>query len=271
MTELQKVELDIFKAFAAVCEKLRLPFFLVCGSALGAVKYRGFIPWDDDLDVAMYREDYEVFLEKAPALLSDNLFLQNYRTDPAFPQIFSKLRRSDTTFIEKSSARLPIHHGIYIDIFPLDGYPKDPAAQKTLERRKRRYKRRLACVFDVPRGLISRMLCLWNRLLGCHRRTQKIVRRYEAMVSRYAIADSDVICNHGNWQGRLEYAARTQYGKGAPMTFEGVQVLVPEEYDAYLTQKYGDWRSDPPIAEQVGHHYYEIMDPHRSYVNYMHR
>lgn len=104
MTDLQKKQLEMLRAVDKACEQLSLRYYLVCGSALGAVKYKGFIPWDDDLDIGMLRPDYEIFIENAQRLLPDNYFLQNYRTDPTFPQVFSKVRDSSTTFIEKSSA-----------------------------------------------------------------------------------------------------------------------------------------------------------------------
>ena len=79
MTELQKTELKILKTVIDICDRLGIGYFLVCGSALGAAKYQGFIPWDDDVDLGMYREDYEKFCEIAPALLPSYYFLQNYR------------------------------------------------------------------------------------------------------------------------------------------------------------------------------------------------
>ena len=110
--------------FVQICDRLQMEYFMLCGSALGAIKYGGFIPWDDDIDVGLYREDYERFCKEAPMLLPKKFFLQNYASDPDFPAIYSKLRDSSTTSIEKSVAKLPINHGISIDIFPLDGYPK---------------------------------------------------------------------------------------------------------------------------------------------------
>ena len=85
MNDLQRKEFDLFAAFTAVCDRLGLPYFLVCGSALGAVKYKGFIPWDDDMDVGMLRGDYERFLREAPALLPEYYFLQSYKSEPAYP------------------------------------------------------------------------------------------------------------------------------------------------------------------------------------------
>jgi phosphorylcholine metabolism protein LicD len=113
------------------------------------------------------------------------------------------------------------------------------------------------------------VLCGFNRLIGCHKRTGKILARYEELICAYPTEGSAVICNHGNWQGRLEYADRRQYGEGAWAEFEGLRVRVPEQYDAYLTQKYNDWRADLPPEEQVGHHYYSVMDTQKPYTEYL--
>ena len=269
MTELQQKEFELLKEFVHICDQLHLTYYLVCGSALGAVKYGGFIPWDDDVDVAMCREEYDVFLEKAPALLPKGLFLQTYRSDPGYPQIYCKLRNSDTTYIEQSSAHLPINHGIYIDVFPLDGYPQSSACQKRLELGKRYRKIQQASIFNGKYSLKVRVVRKLMRVLGVHKRARHIAAKFEKLISRYPTATSTVWCNHGNWQGKLEYAPRLQYGEGAWATFEGLQVRVPQLYDEYLTQKYGDWRADLPPEQQVGHHYYTVMDTEKPYTEYL--
>ena len=81
MTDLQQVEFKLLQAVDIVCKQLNINYYLICGSALGAVKYSGFIPWDDDLDIGLLRPDYEIFVEKAQELLPNSYFLQNYRTD----------------------------------------------------------------------------------------------------------------------------------------------------------------------------------------------
>lgn len=268
MTDLQRTEFEILKVFVAICEKLDLRYFLVCGSALGAVKYGGFIPWDDDVDVGLFREDYERFLKEAPALLPPHLFLQHYTTDPSFPHVFAKIRNSNTTYIEKTMAHLPMNHGIYIDVFPLDGYPTDEREIRRLQAIKRSSMRKILCVYRSKKSLKGQLWTLAMRALGVHRRTGKILRRMDAALSAYPTADSPLICNHGNWQGSLEYAPREQYGNGATVEFEGLEVRVPEQYDAYLTQKYRDWRADLPEEQKVGHHYYELMDTGKPYTAY---
>ncbi|MBQ3527694.1 MAG: LicD family protein [Clostridia bacterium] len=271
MTELQKVEYALLGEFIKVCEKLGLRYYLVCGTALGAVKYKGFIPWDDDIDVALSREDYRVFCKKAQELLPEHVFLQTYETDPAFPAFYCKLRNSETAYIEKSVKGIPMNQGVYIDVFPLDGYPASKKEAARLERRKRILKLMLDCAFEATpdTSLKARLIFKAERALGLHKKTAKTAKKLEELISAYPVEDSALWCNHGNWQGALEYAPREHYGEGALANFEGLQVRVPEAYDEYLTQKYGDWRADPDEKEQVGHHYYEVCDLERSYKEYV--
>ncbi|MBO5340565.1 MAG: LicD family protein [Oscillospiraceae bacterium] len=269
MNELQSKALDLLKCFIETCDRLELNYYLVCGSALGAVKYSGFIPWDDDIDVGMLRADYERFLKQAPACLPEHYFLQNYRTDPAFPHPFSKLRDSKTTFIEAGKAHLPINHGIYIDIFPLDGYPKTEKEQRRLEWHKRISSWQWGCALEGKRSGVSAIHCTFFRMIGCRKRTAKLLEKHERIISAYPTDGSDIWCNHGNWQEKLEYAPKEQYGEGTFALFEGLRVRIPEQYDAYLTQKYGDWRSDPPVEKQRTHHITTICDPNRPYTHYL--
>ncbi len=264
MTELQRTEFELLRELDAVCRKLEIAYFLVCGSALGAVKYGGFIPWDDDIDVAMYREDYERFCQEAPKLLPSELFLQNYHTEPHFPQIYSKLRHSGTTYIETTAAKLPINHGVFIDVFPLDGYPEGRLGQVFLELRKRLYASMLLSAFDVPGGGLRR---LWLKL-GVPGHTRRIVEAFDRMIREYPAESAQVICNHGNWQGRLDYSPANHFGRGIWAEFEGLRVRVPECYDMYLRQKYGDYTQDPPEDEQVGHHYCIVYDCQKKYTEY---
>lgn len=266
MNDLQKTEFELLRQFSAVCEKLNIKYFLVCGSALGAVKYQGFIPWDDDIDVGMFRKDYERFLQAAPKLLPKDVFLQSYKTDNNYFNIFAKLRNSNTAYIEKTYSKIDINHGVYIDIFPLDGYPLKKSEQNSLERKKLFYKQRLSSLFDNP-SLLKKILKMPLRFITLN--PQKTAEKYEKLISSYDADTSPIICNHGNWQGKLEYAPAEQYGNGKVAEFEGLAVRVPEKFDEYLTQKYGDWRAELPKDEQVGHHFYEVCDLDRPYTDYV--
>ena len=267
MTELQNKEFEILKQFLTACEKLGLEYYLVCGSALGAVKYGGFIPWDDDIDVALPRKEYEKFCSDAPDTLPEWCFLQNYRTDSQYPRLGSKLRDSRTTYIETMTEDLKINQGVFIDVFPLDGkwtsekdeklYRKNLSEFEARRRVRLKYRHITKDNIKMVRTNLDHMLF---RLFGYGADTAEEVRKFDSFVSSFPTEDSDIWCNHANSASRLEFAPKTQYGKGAMFVFEGIEMRVPERYDDYLTQKYGDWRSDIPEEKQVGHHDYIKCD-----------
>lgn len=269
MTELQQIEKNILACALEIVDRLHLAYFLVCGSALGAVKYNGFIPWDDDVDIAMPRQDYTTFCEKAGELLPPHLFLQNCHTEKNFPYIFSKIRDSRTTYIEKGMAGLDINHGVYIDVFPLDGYPVELKEQRWLEKQKLKHQLVYLSCLQTHLSWKVRMIVNAEKALGVPCRAAAYAKKFEKVISAYAPEASEYWCNHGNWQGKLEYAPREQYGEGYWTTFEGLRVRVPEKYDEYLTQKYGDWRADLPVEQQIGHHFAEVIDLHRPYTDYI--
>lgn len=269
MNRIQQAEFDILKVFTDVCDKLGIGYYLSSGSALGAIKYGGFIPWDDDVDVDLLREDYEIFLREAPSLLPGNLFLQTYKSDPMFPGVYAKLRNSDTTFIESGAGHLRINHGIYIDIFPLDGYPKSRAAQKYLETKKLLYKAKNSAMYSgVSKGSFGAAVKLY-RLIYRRRGIARSAESFEKLIKKYGCADSELLCSHGNRMGRLDYIPKSIYGEGAFAEFEGLRVRVPEDFDSYLTRKYGDYRQDPPAEQCVSHHKFDKIDTERPYTDYI--
>ena len=229
MTELQQIEKNILAYALEIVDRLHLAYFLVCGSALGAVKYNGFIPWDDDIDIAMPRKDYTVFCEKASELLPPYLFLQNCHTEKNFPYIFSKIRDSRTTYIEKGMAGLDINHGVYIDVFPLDGYPVELKEQRWLEKQKLKHQLVYLSCLQTHLSWKVRMIVNAEKALGVPCRAAAYAKKFEKVISAYAPEASEYWCNHGNWQGKLEYAPREQYGEGYWATFEGLRVRVPEK------------------------------------------
>lgn len=271
MNDLQKVELELLKVFKETCEKLHLNYFLVCGSCLGAARHGGFIPWDDDMDVGMYREDYNKFMEQAPALLPEGIFLQNYKTDPNYPLVYAKLRNSNTTAVEGYYKYIDMNQGLYIDIFPIDGYPADEKKQRRLESLIRRYKTLSRCGlhYSEKLSLKSKIALKVRRLLGYHKRTANTLQKYEFAISGFSIEESGIACNHGTPYGKRDYISAEYYGVGKTALFEGIEVRVPEKCDEYLTALYGDWRTPPPPEQRIGKHLFEICDTEKSYAEYL--
>lgn len=121
----QKVMLDILIEVHKICVKHNITYWLEAGTLLGAVRHKGFIPWDDDIDISMPREDYEKFLEIAQRELPSDLFLQTNKTDPEYSREITKVRKLNTLLIETGETGNENYcHGIFIDIFPYDYYKK---------------------------------------------------------------------------------------------------------------------------------------------------
>ena len=262
MNMLQKELLNMLEVYIDVCENLGLTYYLANGSVLGAEKYGGFIPWDDDIDVAMPREDYETFLLKAKEYLPTHLFLQNYKTDAKFPQIYSKIRNSATTFIEKEVQHLPINHGIYIDIFPLDNYPEGKIRRLILKCKWKILSWMQFCGFKENNRLHHRLF----RLLGCHNRTHKTISHLEKIAKNFE--NSNCFCDYGDRQ-KKGCLPKEIYGKGKKAKFEHIQVNLPEKTNEYLKYKYGKWEKDLPENVQKSHHGVAKLDLQTPYTEYL--
>ena len=131
LREHQDACLILLKEFDRVCKLLNIRYVLFAGTLLGAVRHKGFIPWDDDLDILMFRSDYERFLLEAEKHLNRDLFFLQKEFSNHWPMFFSKLRLNRTTCLEKYYPKdLQEHNGIYIDIFPCDNAAKTAFGRK---------------------------------------------------------------------------------------------------------------------------------------------
>lgn len=267
LTELKKIEIAMLREFVNVCDQLKLRYYLLGGTLLGAVRHQGFIPWDDDIDVGMLREDYEIFLQKGAALLPEHLFIQTNQSDPGYVHCFAKIRNSNTTFVEISARKMNIHHGVFIDIFPLDFYPDDAGERRKFDWSRKWYEHRISVVFDLPgnytlKGVVKK--CLTKILLPS---LQAAIEKRDALYQKVPV--SSMIANYGGAWGKKEIVPASWYGKGAKVMFEGMELSAPAEYDKWLTQVYGDYMQLPPVEKRVGHHYVEAADLHAPYTQYM--
>lgn len=268
--KLKEIELEIFRHFIEICNENSLRYFVVGGTALGSVRHKGFIPWDDDIDVALPRGDYEKFLSIAQSSLPENMFLQTYITDKNYPNPFAKLRRSDTAFIEKSASRIKMNHGVYIDIFPLDGYSRSGIKGKLLGLKEKILKISVGSVFvsgniskNKFRAIVKRAIA---RLLPDYRAS---VRRLDTMYKKIPYEDSEIIVNFCGAWAEKEIMPKAYFGDGIEGEFEGIKVVLPAKTHEYLTALYGDYMTLPPEEERVGHHYYTVIDLEKSYKEYI--
>ncbi len=267
LERIQMTEVELLRAFVDYCERHHLRYYLSDGTLLGAVRHGTIIPWDDDMDVQMPRPDYEKFIAAAQAELPAHVFLQNYKTDPEFPFPITKLRNSNTTFVETGLAHLHMNHGIYLDIFPLDGVP-------SRDEHFRRRKKLLWYAYAVSacngastkdcnlRGKIS-MAGL--RLLTAFTTSQKILEKEEIFRRKYAFDESEFVDSSYN----CACDARAWLGEGKLVSFYDFQCRIPENADACLREQYGDYWQLPPVEERCPPHHVVVCDLDKPYTEYV--
>ena len=269
LQKLRYIQFEIFKYFIDICKKENLQYFLLGGTALGAVRHKGFIPWDDDIDVGMPREDYEKFLIAARKYLPEHYFLQNCFTDNNYPLNFSKIRDSRTTFIETTCQNIKMNHGVYIDVFPLDGYPSQKLKQIIYDKINTVLKTRISFIYTKQRTnkLTSRIGTFILKGIIPDYRTAVNLR--EKLIKKYKYSSCELIFNCSGAWGKKEMMPKSCFNNGKSGKFEGLDVMLPEDSARYLTNLYGDYMKLPPVESMICHHHTTIIDLDNPYTKYM--
>ena len=254
--------IELLKEIDRVCKKHNIKYMLFCGSALGAVRHKGFIPWDDDLDVAMERSEYERFLKIAPEELKKDYFLQAEFTEN-WSMFFSKLRKNNTTCLEKYFPKYEHHQGVYIDIFPIDNASDNEFIRKIqfycskVVIAKSLYKRGYET--DSKGKKLFMNLCRLLPLKLFH----KIAVHKSAKNSKKV--HSFVACTAKYKKGiyNREWITET-----VPMDFEDGKYPVSAHYDELLKTLYGDYMRIPNEAERKVKEHAILIDTERNYTEY---
>ena len=275
LRELQLVELGILKEFIRVCKELNLRYYIVGGTLLGAVRHKGFIPWDDDIDVAMPRKDYEKFINNAQNIMNKDYFVQNFKTDKEVIFNYTKIRNSNTTFIETTSKDRNINHGVYIDVFPYDNCPNNKIVYKIIRMMDYIYQYKANENYYYKEGyqnvLSSKGKLLYNisNILYKEKSLEYIQNKREKLHSKYKNRNYDKVVSYNGMYGNKEIIPKEYLGNGIEKEFEGIKVNIPEKYDLYLKHFYGDYMKLPPEDKRQPHHYNEKIDLNNSYKKYI--
>lgn len=263
LEQLKKIEVEMLKEFIKICEKLNLKYYLAYGTLLGAVRHKGFIPWDDDIDIFMPRKDYEIFLKEAQKLLPEHLFLQHLGSEPNHIVSFAKIRNSNTTFIENAVSKFKINHGVFIDIFPLDFYPNDEKEAQKFLKKKKEYDFRINSCLDY--GTTKNFNTKVKILLYKIKYPSLYLTKKKRDILYQSISESEIFIEYC-WE---EKALVEWFGEGCMLEFEGIKAKAPKEFDKVLRAEFGDYMQFPPEEERVPHHYTGVVDVTKSYKEYI--
>lgn len=267
LRKLQLKELDTLVYFKEFCDKNNLLFYLCGGCCIGSLRTGGFIPWDDDIDILMPRDDYEKLYK-----LWDNDKQERFkllRTDEKIftGNIFTTIVDTETTCVKANQAHLDIPFGIMMDIFPIDGCPKGKFKRTMQKLNAMIYSLFLAQIVPENHGGI---MALGSKFLlsiiKSPKAREKKWRNAERRMSKYKIADCEYITElcEGVHSMQPEYP-KEWFASAVYREFEGLQMPIPVGYDPYLKKAFGDYMTLPPEDKQKPHHDMILVDTERSY------
>lgn len=256
--------LVILREFDRVCGRLGIPYVLYAGSMLGAVRHKGFIPWDDDIDVLMLREDYERFLNEAEPLLDLEKFYLQKEFSEHWPMFFSKLRLNNTACIEKYHPKdKKVHQGIYIDIFPCDG-----AAGTRIGRRMQ---------FCASKVVIAKSL--YRRGYITHSRLKKLfiglcrLLPMKPFLRCVRKGRTDSVLVHSFFSAASKFSKnvypREYILQTVSAPFEDGAYPISKHYDELLRILYGDYMQLPPPEQRRVKQHAVLIDVNNSYEKYV--
>lgn len=258
ITMAKYAQMDLLMEVDRICKKNDIPYFLIGGTLIGAIRHGGFIPWDDDIDIGFLWENYERFQQACETDLDEAYMLHNWDMDPASPHPFAKLKIKGTHYPEGLAANSKMNDGIYIDIFPYDNAPDSKFLRK-VQAAQVYWLRKillLRCDFDLAEGRLGRKI-----LYGCLKAFSYIrsVRGWKNTLHkvqhRYNGAPTEISTNMcGAWSYERESKPRKILEKTTTHQFENGMFSIPEDYDTFLRSCYGDYMQLPPEDQRVGKH-----------------
>lgn len=247
--------LDVYAEFVKICERHSLLYCADCGTTLGAVRHKGFIPWDDDFDLEMPRSDYEKFVEVAKSELPKGYAWLDRFNCPTYEHAFGKVIVTDKSVVDRVSSEsgMSLDQGIFIDVFPMDGYPNSSIARLLRKFQGWMWEFWPAMAKILEKSGVSRngALRLWS-----HRMLADLT---EMRAKKYQFGSTELCVSIGvsRWFDDKPYQFKF-FGAPKMVPFDRVLVPVQEDAESYLTSIFGDYMQLPPVeqrhpAHTVGH------------------
>lgn len=264
LKKLQYLSGRVLKEFDRICQKLGITYFIYGGTAIGALRHGGFIPWDDDIDVALPRDDYERFLEEAPAEMGHEFEIANGRISPGFPSCLTRFSLKDSLWVPEEFKHCEHQFKIGIDVFPLDILPDDPKAARKKKRRTWFWGRivylkataRPHITQQGPmRALIYGACGIVHGMLQLFRVPQSYVYgKWEKAATSFNDQPAKRIADFGErdpeaWSMTFDEIVPTKR-----IPFEDFEVQTAQADDALLRRGYGDYMQLPPEESRKNHY-----------------
>ena len=271
LRELQNKSLEIALYFKDFCNEHGLLFYMCGGCCIGSLRHKGFIPWDDDVDVFMPRDDYEKLKELWPKYANTEKYACVYadknRVDG---NLFVTIRDNETTAIKPYQVDMDISHGVALDVLPLDGWPDGKMKRKMQVFWALVYSLYCAQTVPVNHGkAVSVAGKIALTLVPSKKLRYKLWKLSERKMTKYPIKECNYITElcSGPYYMKKQYP-REAFDKAIWVDFEDVKMPIPQGYDVYLRTAFGDYMKLPPKEKQKPHHDAIFIDLNNSYKKY---
>lgn len=267
MTEIQEKELEVLKEVIKIIEKHNLRYFAVGGTCLGAIRHNGFIPWDDDIDIAMPREDYELFRTKLYKELPAKFKKLDYDNSESATFLFVKIHDSTSTLVESHVKDSPDRYtGAFIDIMAFDGLPLQNAQR--VVRKSQMFLKLNAKIRKAPLGYSKQrpFKAIIKKCVSFFLGYNYFSTRWCNLLRKYPFDDSEKVylsCRNEKYSLALGYKVVFPYSYFdgyATVSFEDTTIRIPKKYDDYLTDDFGDYMQLPPEEKRNSEHNVFICD-----------
>lgn len=263
LRKLQLVQLEILKDFIEVCKKYDLDYIMLGGTGIGVVRHQGFIPWDDDIDVAMPRKDYDRFMEVYKKEIGDRYKVLTPLIDKNYTCNVTHFQKKGTKFVPYISKHLKCDLCIDIDIFPMDNMPDD-SKQRSRQLKRTWVLNKLIFLCGHPNPIIpwkgakkkaAAFICaaVHYVLRFCHVSPKFLYKCLIKECTRYNHLDTKYINAFEVTMSDRAYLSKEEMYPLKEMLFEGIPVSMPNAYDTYLRRLFGDYMQMPPEDKRVNH------------------
>ena len=241
-----------------ICNENGIKYSLTGGSMIGAVRHKGFIPWDDDMDIAMLREDYNKFLKACETQLGPEFEIQTLDTDPNYFFGFAKIMLKDTYLLQYCHERTKHKKGIFVDIFPLDNVPENINSQRKQKRQVHLLLKMLARKGKAgieDRGNILKVIAFHIiDIIDVFFSMEYLKKKLTENMTKFNGQKTELVCNmSGYYSYEKETTYRRYFENTVTVSFEDTEFAIIKEYDNYLKSVYGDYMKLPPKEKRRTH------------------
>lgn len=266
LRKLQLIDLEILIEVDRICKESNINFFMIGGTLLGSIRNKGFIPWDDDIDIAMNREDYDKFLALSSNVLDSKYKIINFKTDENYHYYITRVANKKTKVVEIRNKNLNETTFASIDIFPIDGTPNNYFLRNVYYFRIMYRRALMALCYKKnidqtrKRGFFEKLLLKIVLLLPIDKIFSPYIQKIKIdnLLKKQKVENSQ---NIGTIMGAYrikEIVPKSFFGEGKLYEFEGYYFNGPEKADEYLTHMYGDYMTPPAENDRKTH--YEVID-----------